>query len=148
VSEMSSRHRSGDGKNGIETMLPRLATLIAVLALGYVASRTLPLATSAFEEWVQRIVMSSNGGLWPFLSAEARRQVELPPPQPVDDDTDVDFGPFLHAFDEADISPRRFWPRRTHEVSVSVGGESKEIVYHCVIEWFSWRVADVSERPS
>ncbi len=147
MSEMSLYHRSGDGKNGIATVLPRLTALIAILALGYVASRTLPLATPGFEEWAQRVVMSSNGGVQPFLSAEARREVELPPTQPVDDDTDVDFGPLLDAFAEADISPRRLWPRRAHEVSLAVGGESKEIVYHCVIEWFSWRVADVSERP-
>ncbi|MEA3376675.1 MAG: hypothetical protein U9R72_10835 [Chloroflexota bacterium] len=126
-------------------MLPRLAALIAILALGYVASRTLPLATPGFEEWAQRVVMSSNGGLRPFLSAGARRQAELPPPQPVDDDTDVDFGPLLDAFDEVDSAPRRIWPRRTHEVSVSVARESEEIVYHCAIECFRWRVADVSE---
>lgn len=118
---------------------------VLVLGLFYVASRTLPLATPAFGEWAYDVVMSSNGGLRPFLSAEARREVELPPTQPVDDDTDVDFGALLDAFDEADISPRRFWPRRTHEVSVSVGRESEEIVYHCAIEWFRWRVADVSE---
>ncbi len=147
MSEMSLRHRGGDGESRTLTVLARLAALIAVLALGYVASRTLPLTTSGFEEWAQRVVMSGNGGLRPFLSVEARREVELPPPQPVDDDTDVDFGPLLDAFAEADISPRRFWPRRTHEVSVSVGDESKETVYLCVVEWFSWRVADVSERP-
>ncbi len=134
-------------KSRTATVLPFLTALVAVLALGYVASRTLPLATPGFEEWAQRVVMSSNGGLRPFLSAGARRQVELPPPQPVDNDTDVDFGPLLDAFDEVDSAPRRLWPRRTHEVSVSVGGESKQIVYHCVIEWFRWRVADVSERP-
>lgn len=128
-------------------MVPRLAALVAVLALGCVASRTVPLATPGFGGWAQRVVLSSNGGLRPFLSAEALREVELPPPQPVDDDTDVDFGPLLDAFTEADISPRELWPRQTHAVSVSVGGKSKEIVYLCEVEWFSWRVADVSERP-
>lgn len=134
MSKMSLRHGSEDGKNRIATVLPRLTALIAVLALGYVASRTLPLATPGFEEWAQRVVMSGNGGLRPFLSAEARREVELPPPQRVDDDTDMEFGPLLDVFDEADTAPRRLWPRRAHEVSLAVGGESKEIVYHCVIE--------------
>jgi hypothetical protein len=100
-------------------VLARLAALSAILALGYIASRTLPLATPSFEEWAQRVVMSSNGGLRPFLSAGARGQVELPPPQLVDEDTDVDFGPLLNAFKEADAAPEGFWPRRTHEVSVS-----------------------------
>jgi hypothetical protein len=147
MSEMSSRHRTGDRKNKIAAMVPRLAALIAVLALGYVASRTLPLATAGFEEWAQGVVMSSNGGLRRFLSAEARREVELPPPQPVDNDTDVDFGPLLDAFVEGDVSPRKSWPRQTHEVSLSVGGAGKDIVYLCVVEWFSWRLADVSEQP-
>jgi len=138
----------GGGKSRTRTLLPRLTALIAVLTLGYVASRTLPLATPGFEEFVYRVVMSSNGGLRQFLSAEARRQVELPPPQPVGDDTDLDFGPLLNAFEEADTAPEGFWPRRTHEVSVSVGGQRKMIVYRCVIEWFSWRVADVSEASS
>jgi len=145
--EMSVRHRSGCWRGKMRTLLlPWMAALL-VLGLCYVASRTLPLATPGFEEFVYRVVMSSNGGLRQFLSAEARRQVELPPPQPVDDDTDLDFCPLLDAFAEVDSAPRRLWPRRTHEVSVSVGGESKQIVYHCVIEWFRWRVADVSERP-
>jgi len=144
--KMSVRHKAG-GKSKTRTLLPRLTALVAFLALGCVASRTLPLATPGFEEWAQRVVRSSNGALRPFLSAAARRQVELPPPQSVDEDTDVGFGPLLDAFAEVDSAPRRIWPRRTHEVSVSVGGESKQIVYHCVIEWFRWRVADISERP-
>lgn len=89
--------------------------------------------------------MSSNGGLQPFLSAEARRKVELPAPQPVDEDTEVDFGPLLDAFEEADTSGGRIWRTRTHEVSVSVGGKQAVIAYHCVIEWFGWRVADIFE---
>ncbi|MFW6136101.1 MAG: hypothetical protein ACOC7N_04695 [Chloroflexota bacterium] len=142
---MSVRHKSEGGKSKTRTLLPRLTALIAALALGYVASRTLPLATPGFGEWAQRLVMSSNGGLRPFLSARARREVELPPPQPVDEDTEVDLGPLLNAFEEADTAPEGLWPRRTHEVSVSVGEESKEVVYHCAIEWFSWRVTDISD---
>jgi hypothetical protein len=48
---------------------------VLVLGLFYVASRTLPLATASFEEWVHDVVASSHGGLQPFLSAEAHRQV-------------------------------------------------------------------------
>lgn len=117
-----------------------------LLSLGYVASRTLPLAAPAFEEWAYHVV-SSDGDIQRFLSVEARQRVRLPSqPQQVDEHTNVDFGPLLEAFADIDISPEDYWPTRTHEVSVSVRGKKTVIVYHCVIEWFSWRVHDISKR--
>ncbi len=116
-----------------------------LLSLGYVASRTVPLAAPAFEEWAYHVV-KSDGDIQHFLSVEARQKVRLPSqPQRIDEHTDIDFGPLLEAFAEADISPEDFWPTRTHEVSVSVRRKKTVIVYHCVIEWFSWKVHDISK---
>jgi len=145
---MSSRHGAGHLKHKTRSVL--LYSMAGVLFLGlfYIASRTMPLTTASFEEWAHGVVLSSQGGLQPFLSAEARRQVEIPPPQPIGEDTDADFAPLLEAFQETNTSAKGSWPLRTHEVSVSVGGQRKMIVYRCVIEWFSWRVADISEVSS
>jgi hypothetical protein len=137
------RSANGSDHNGRNILLYLFAALL-LLSLGYAASRTLPLATPAFGEWAYHVV-SSNEDIGPFLSAEASRKVALPSSlQQIDEHTDVDFGPLLKAFTEANISPETFWPTRTHEVSVSVGGRKTVIVYHCVVEWFSWRVHDIS----
>lgn len=145
---MSSRHGARNGKCKTRSVLLHSMAGVLVLGLFYVASRTLPLATASFEEWAHDVVMSSHGGLQPFLAAEASRRVELPAPQPVDEDIDMDFAPLLDAFDEADLPTKGVSPRRTHEVSVSVRGQREMIVYHYVIEWFSWRVADISKASS
>jgi hypothetical protein len=118
---------------------------LLILGLGYAASRTVPLLTPAFEEWGQDVVMS-NVQIRRFLSLEAARKVTLPPPQQFDE-RGPDFGPLLQAFAEASISPQTFWPTRTFEVSVSVEGEPTLFVYHCVVEFFCWRVRDISCVP-
>lgn len=139
----SSEGSAGDGGKRRNILLCLMAA-VSVLGLCYVASRMLPLATPSFEEWAYHVV-SSGGNIQNRLSTEASRKVELPSlPDSVDEDTNVDFGPLLEAFEEADVSRKILWPTRTHEVSVSVGGEPTTIVYHCLIEWFSWRVHDIS----
>ncbi len=144
MEKTDSPEGSADGHRKRQSVLLYLIAAFSVLGLGYVASRMLPLATPAFGEWAYHVV-SSGANIQNFLSAEASRKVELPSaPQPVDEDADVDFGPLLEAFEEADVSRTILWPTRPYEVSVSVGGEPTTIVYHCLIEWFSWRVHDIS----
>lgn len=143
---MSSRHGAGHLKDKTRSVLLYSMAGVLVLGLCYVASRTLPFFTPAFGEWAYRVV-SRDGEIQRFLSTEARRQVELPSAaQRVDEDTNLHFGPLVEAFEEADTSPKGPWPTRIHEVSVSIGGEKKVIAYHCVIEWFSWRVADIYDN--
>lgn len=143
---MDFLYGSAGGSCNRRNILCCLLVTFLLLGLGYVASRTLPLFTPSFEEWAYHVV-SSSGNIQRFLSVEAYRKVRIPAqPQRIDEHTNVDFGPLHEAFAEADISPEVFWPTRTHRVSVWIGGKKTVIVYHCVIEWFSWRVHDISVR--
>lgn len=50
MAKMGVRHGSSNGRRKTRNTLLYLMAALSVLALGYVASRTLPLATPAFGE--------------------------------------------------------------------------------------------------